>query len=67
MDVHLADALCVDELDEVLGVMIWYLWDNGNINSVGALGIMLMSIMFVLAIIMRMIGFSRQRAVGTGI
>jgi len=53
--------------NEVLGVMIWYLWDNGNINSVGALGIMLMTIMFTLAIVMRMIGFSRQRGTGTAI
>jgi len=53
--------------NEVLGVMIWYMWDNGEINSVGAVGIMLMTAMFTLAIIMRLIGFGRQRAVGTAI
>jgi iron(III) transport system permease protein len=53
--------------NEVLGVMIWYLWDNGNINAVGALGIMLMTVMFTLAIVMRRIGFGRQRGAGTAI
>jgi iron(III) transport system permease protein len=53
--------------NEVLGVMIWYMWDNGDINAVGAVGIMLMTVMFSLAIIMRLIGFGRQRAVGTAI
>jgi iron(III) transport system permease protein len=53
--------------NEVLGVMIWYMWDNGDINAVGAVGIMLMTVMFTLAIVMRMIGFGRQRAVGSAI
>lgn len=53
--------------NEVLGVMIWYMWDNGEINSVGAVGIMLMTVMFALAIIMRLVGFGRQRAVGSAI
>lgn len=47
--------------NEVLGVMIWSLWDNGNINSVGAIGIMLMSVMFVLALSLRMFGFGRNK------
>jgi len=53
--------------NEVLGVMIWYMWDNGDINAVGAVGIMLMTVMFTLAVIMRLIGFGRQRAVGSAI
>jgi iron(III) transport system permease protein len=53
--------------NEVLGVMIWYMWDNGEINAVGAVGIMLMTVMFTLAIVMRLIGFGRQRAVGSAI
>jgi iron(III) transport system permease protein len=53
--------------NEVLGVMIWYMWDNGEINAVGAVGIMLMTAMFTLAIGMRLIGFSRQRGMGTAI
>ena len=47
--------------NEVLGVMIWSLWDNGNISSVGAIGIMLMTVMFALALGMRTIGFNNQR------
>lgn len=47
--------------NEVLGVMIWSLWDNGNINAVGAIGIMLMSAMFALALLMRFAGFNNQR------
>lgn len=53
--------------NEVLGVMIWYLWDNGNIHSVGAIGIMLMSAMFSLALGMRLIGFGRQSGAGAAI
>ncbi len=47
--------------NEVLGVMIWSLWDNGNISSVGAIGIMLMSFMFALALGLRAFGFGSQR------
>lgn len=50
--------------NEVLGVMIWSLWDNGNINSVGAIGIMLMSVMFVLALSLRLFGFGRSKGGG---
>ncbi|MBT0956630.1 iron ABC transporter permease [Alphaproteobacteria bacterium KMM 3653] len=45
--------------NEVLGVMIWSLWNNGNINSVGAIGIMLMSAMFALALTLRILGFGK--------
>ncbi|MEP4015900.1 MAG: iron ABC transporter permease [Anderseniella sp.] len=51
--------------NEVLGVMIWYLWDNGNISSVGAIGVALMLFMFVLALALRVFGFGRQRNVGS--
>ena len=47
--------------NEVLGVMIWSLWDNGNISAVGAIGIMLMSFMFALALGLRVFGFGGQR------
>lgn len=46
--------------NEVLGVMIWSMWDNGNISSVGAIGIMLMSFMFILALGLRLFGFGKQ-------
>ena len=53
--------------NEVLGVMIWYLWDNGNISSVGAIGVGLMLFMFCLALVLRFVGFGRQRHVGAAI
>lgn len=53
--------------NEVLGVMIWYLWDNGNISSVGAIGVALMLFMFFLALILRFVGFGRQRSAGAAI
>ncbi|MEM7464141.1 MAG: ABC transporter permease subunit, partial [Pseudomonadota bacterium] len=53
--------------NEVLGVMIWYLWDNGNISSVGAIGVVLMLFMFLLALVLRFVGFGRQRNVGAAL
>ena len=53
--------------NEVLGVMIWYLWDNGNISSVGAIGVGLMLFMFCLALVLRFVGFGRKRTVGAAI
>jgi len=50
--------------NEVLGVMIWSLWNNGNISSVGAIGIMLMTFMFALALLLRSVGFNNQRGGG---
>lgn len=47
--------------NEVLGVMIWSLWANGNISAVGAIGIMLMSFMFALALGLRAFGFGGQK------
>jgi iron(III) transport system permease protein len=47
--------------NEVLGVMIWSLWDNGNISAVGAIGIMLMGFMFALALGLRLFGFGAQK------
>ena len=53
--------------NEVLGVMIWYLWDNGNISSVGAIGVGLMLFMFLLALVLRFVGFGRQRNIGAAL
>ncbi|AKI01935.1 ABC-type Fe3+ transport system, permease component [Hoeflea sp. IMCC20628] len=50
--------------NEVLGVMIWSLWDNGNINSVGAIGIMLMTVMFGFALSLRVFGFGQKNGGG---
>lgn len=46
--------------NEVLASLIWYLWENGRIESVGAIGVLLMGLMFVLAITLRLLGFGKD-------
>jgi len=46
--------------NEILAVLIWYLWDEGEVESVGALGVMLMTAMFLLFLLMRLFGFGRN-------
>ena len=48
--------------NEVLAVLIWYLWDDGEIEMVAAMGVMLMVFLFVLVLLMRMLGFGRNLA-----
>jgi iron(III) transport system permease protein len=52
--------------NEVLGVMIWRLWDNGHANTVGAIGVVLMVFVFLLALSLRVIGFAGERSLGNG-
>lgn len=44
----------------VLAVLIWYLWDEGNIEAVSAIGIMLMTVLFLLVLGLRAVGFGRD-------
>ena len=46
--------------NEVLAVLIWYLWDEGNIESVAAIGVMLMTVLFLMTLALRMVGFGRD-------
>ena len=46
--------------NEVLAVLIWYLWDEGNIESVAAIGVLLMTVLFLLTMLLRMVGFGRD-------
>jgi len=46
--------------NSVLAVLIWYLWDEGNIEAVAAIGIMLMTVLFLLILGMRYFGFGRD-------
>ncbi len=46
--------------NEVLAVLIWYLWDEGNIESVAAIGVLLMTVLFVLTMGLRFVGFGRD-------
>ena len=50
--------------NEVLAVLIWRLWDNGEVSAVGAIGVLLMLAMFLLALSLRLVGFSRDRSIG---
>jgi len=48
--------------NEVLAVLIWYLWDDGEIEGVAAIGVMLMVSLFVLVFLVRLLGFGRNLA-----
>ena len=46
----------------MLAVLIWKMWDDGDIEAVGAIGVLLMVTLFVLVLALRMIGFRRATA-----
>ena len=48
--------------NEVLAVLIWYLWDDGEIEAVAAMGVMLMVTLFLLVAGIRLLGFGRNLA-----
>jgi len=48
--------------NQVLAVLIWKMWDDGDIEAVGAIGVLLMVTLFVLVLALRMIGFRRATA-----
>ncbi len=48
--------------NEVLAVLIWYMWDEGNVEAVGAIGVMLMTGLFILTLGLRFVGFGRGAA-----
>ncbi len=48
--------------NEVLAVLIWYMWDQGEIELVGAIGVLLMASLFLLVLLLRVIGFGRGAA-----
>jgi len=45
--------------NQVLAVLIWNMWDEGDIEAVGAIGVLLMSSLFLLVLLLRVIGFGR--------
>jgi iron(III) transport system permease protein len=45
--------------NQVLAVLIWNMWDEGDIEAVGAIGVLLMTSLFVLVLMLRFIGFGR--------
>ena len=52
--------------NEVLAVLIWYLWDEGNIESVAAVGVLLMTVLFLLTLLLRAVGFGRDLTQSSG-
>jgi len=48
--------------NEVLAVLIWYLWDDGEVEMVAAMGVMLMVFLFALVLLARVFGFGRNLA-----
>ncbi|HKT20427.1 MAG TPA: ABC transporter permease subunit [Stellaceae bacterium] len=48
--------------NQVLAVLIWKMWDDGDIEAVGAIGVLLMVALFLLALLLRLIGFRRAAA-----
>jgi len=45
--------------NQVLAVLIWNMWDEGDIEAVGAIGVLLMSSLFLLVLLLRFVGFGR--------
>jgi iron(III) transport system permease protein len=45
--------------NEVLAVLMWNLWDEGRIEAVAAVAVLLMVGLFVLILALRMVGFAR--------
>lgn len=43
--------------NEVLAVLIWYMWEDGNIEAVGAVGTILMVVLLLLTLGVRRLGF----------
>jgi len=46
--------------NEVLAVVIWNLWDQGYMESVGAIGTMLMIVLLIVTLAVRRFGFGRN-------
>jgi iron(III) transport system permease protein len=46
--------------NQVLAVLIWTLWDEGDIEVIGAIGTLMMVAIFLLVLLLRWIGFSRS-------
>jgi iron(III) transport system permease protein len=49
--------------NEVLSVLVWRLWNQGEIGVVGALGSILIVVMLLLTLVIRALGFRRGTAV----
>ena len=48
--------------NQVLSVLIWIMWDEGDIEKVGAIATLMMIVIFLLVLLMRLVGFRRTLA-----
>lgn len=49
--------------NQVLAILMWNMWDQGNIEGVGAIGTLLIIALLVITVALRLIGFGRGAAV----
>lgn len=49
--------------NEVLAIMIWYMWDEGEIGVVGAIGTLLIIALLAITVGLRLLGFGRGAAI----
>ncbi len=54
--------------NQVLAILIWNMWDEGNIEGVGAIGALMIAGLLVITLGLRLMGFGRGTAIqkGTG-
>jgi iron(III) transport system permease protein len=49
--------------NQVLAILLWNMWDQGNIEGVGAIGTLLIILLLIITVVLRLIGFGRGAAV----
>lgn len=49
--------------NQVLGVLIWNLWDRGDVEEVGAIGVLLIVSLLLITLALRLMGFGRGAAI----
>ncbi|MCZ6849394.1 MAG: hypothetical protein O7F75_11165, partial [Alphaproteobacteria bacterium] len=49
--------------NQVLSVIIWNMWDEGNLGAVGAIGAPMVVALFIVTVGLRVIGFGDDRKI----
>jgi iron(III) transport system permease protein len=49
--------------NQVLAILMWNMWDQGDIEGVGAIGTLLIIALLLITVALRLIGFGRSAAV----
>ncbi|MEE9195701.1 MAG: hypothetical protein V3U44_07650, partial [Alphaproteobacteria bacterium] len=52
--------------NQVLAILIWNMWDEGNIEGVGAIGALMIAGLLIITLGLRLMGFGRGTAVQKG-